>query len=496
MIKRPDDEAGLRQRAEAALRKRTTLTPAGLDALSPEEMRLALHELNVHQIELEMQNEELRDSQIALDAARARYFDLYDLAPVGYCSLSVAGLILEANLTLSSLLGLGRSELVTQPFSRFILKKDADHFYQHRKMLIETGEPQTCELQMVTHDGRSFWASVSSAVAQEVDGTPWLRFMLSDISERKKIEAALREQTEFFHLIAENVGDFIAVLDPEGRRLYNNPSYRSFFGDTNELLGTDSFAEIHPDDQERVRRVFGETVNTGQGRPLEYRLVLKDGSVHEMESHGNVIRDEEGRVERVVVVSHDVTERKQTEFLVRQMAYQDTLTKLPNRRLLDDRLSQSMAASTRSGCYGALMFLDLDNFKSLNDVSGHAVGDSLLIEAAERLKRCVREMDTVARIGGDEFVVMLSELDVDRDASVSEARVVAEKIRAALSEPYLLSIQHKGESVSTVEHRCTVSIGVALYIGHDLTQSDILKWADRAMYQAKEAGRNVIRFYE
>jgi diguanylate cyclase (GGDEF)-like protein len=209
-----------------------------------------------------------------------------------------------------------------------------------------------------------------------------------------------------------------------------------------------------------------------------------------------VIKDNEGRVERVVVVSHDVTERKQTEFLVHQMAYQDTLTKVPNRRLLDDRLSQSMALSARSGCYGALMFLDLDNFKSLNDASGHAVGDSLLIEAAGRLRRCVREMDTVARIGGDEFVVMLSELNVARDASISEARAVAEKIRAALSEPYLLSIQRKSESETTVEHQCTVSIGVALFINHDVTPSDILKGADRAMYQAKDAGRNVIRFYE
>ena len=149
-----------------------------------------------------------------------------------------------------------------------------------------------------------------------------------------------------------------------------------------------------------------------------------------MESHGSVVNDNQGV--RVVVVSHDITERKQLEDQVRQLAFHDVVTKLPNRRLLHDRLSQSMAASARSGCHGAVMFLDLDNFKRLNDSHGHTVGDLLLIEVAERLKSCVREMDTVARFGGDEFVVMISELALDKAASVQEARGIAEKIRSAL----------------------------------------------------------------
>ncbi|WP_275096093.1 PAS-domain containing protein [Sedimenticola hydrogenitrophicus] len=180
---------------------------------------------------------------------------------------------------------------------------------------------------------------------------------------------------------------------------------------------------------------------------------------------------------------------------VRQLAFYDTLTNLPNRRLLNDRLVQSLAANKRSGRSGALMFLDLDNFKPLNDAHGHVVGDLLLVEAAARLKGCVREMDTVARFGGDEFVVMLTDLSADKADSVSQARSVAENIRNALSQSYRLAIRHQGAEESRVEHHCTASIGVAMFAGHEASQSDILKWADKAMYQAKEAGRDAICFY-
>lgn len=198
----------------------------------------------------------------------------------------------------------------------------------------------------------------------------------------------------------------------------------------------------------------------------------------------------------VVAIYEDVTAQKQAEEEIYNLAYFDPLTQLPNRRLLNDRLSQAMAASKRSDCYGAMMFLDLDNFKPLNDKHGHSVGDLLLVEVAKRLKDCVREMDTVARFGGDEFVVMLNELDVDKVGSLTQARIVAEKILTALSEPYLLTIKNAGRADTIIEHRCTASIGVTLFIHHDENRVDVIKLADTAMYQAKDAGRNSIRFYD
>jgi len=187
---------------------------------------------------------------------------------------------------------------------------------------------------------------------------------------------------------------------------------------------------------------------------------------------------------------------RESENNIRNFAYYDTLTQLPNRRLLNDRLGQAMAASKRSGLYGAVMFMDLDNFKPLNDTYGHDVGDLLLIEVGHRLTLCVREMDTVARFGGDEFVVMLSELDEDEKHSVVQAGIVAEKIRAALAEPYLLMCKQEDSVAATIEHHCTASIGVALFINHESSPEETFKYADIAMYQAKEGGRNRVCFFD
>lgn len=181
---------------------------------------------------------------------------------------------------------------------------------------------------------------------------------------------------------------------------------------------------------------------------------------------------------------------------LRNMAFYDSLTLLPNRRLLNDRISQALAASKRSGQYCALMFLDMDNFKPLNDQYGHAVGDLLLIEVARRITSCIRETDTVARFGGDEFVVMLTELDADYAESTKQAQSIAEKIRAVLSEPYLFSLQQHDLTIKRIEHSCTCSIGIVLFPFPKGDQEEILKHADAAMYQAKDKGRNTIQFFE
>ncbi|MEF8701045.1 MAG: PAS domain S-box protein [Candidatus Accumulibacter sp. UW20] len=605
----------LRPRAEAIAQETGFAWPP--ESMSPEALRRALHELQVHQIELEIQNEELRRVQVELEAARARYFDLYHLAPVSYCALSGEGLILEANLTFASLFGISRGLLLMRPIVRLIADEDQDIYFLYRRQLLATGKPQTSELRMVKADGTTFWARLEATAMRDrngellcqlaisdlserrhaedalresqqrfslfmdalpaaafikdaqgtilfvnryladiMGGQAWLgkstrdlfppevaeqmvaddqRAMASgflvteeqvrhpdgrwrcyqtykfslprsgrppllggialDISERKRTEEALREQEKFFRLITENLRGFVAVLDVDGRRVYNSPSYARLLGQE-DPSGSSSFANIHPADRERVMKSFRETVATGIGQHLEYRFVMASGDVRLMESRGGVIKDEDGRTRRVVVVSNDVTERKEAEARILHLAFHDPLTHLPNRLTLKDRLSQAMAASKRRGRYGALMFVDLDNFKPVNDTHGHDAGDCLLIEAANRLRACVREMDTVARFGGDEFVVMLSTLHANQTESASQAGIVAEKIRLALVQPYQLTIRREDMAEQTLAHQCTASLGVALFFDHQASQDDLLKWADAAMYQAKESGGNLIRFHD
>lgn len=191
----------------------------------------------------------------------------------------------------------------------------------------------------------------------------------------------------------------------------------------------------------------------------------------------------------------DVTDRQRAEEAIHEKAFHDSLTGLPNRRLLADRLHQTMSAARRSRCYGALMFLDLDNFKTLNDVHGHDVGDLLLIEVARRLSSGLREMDTVARVGGDEFVLLLSELSHDQSTSRDRALAVAEKMRASLALPYLLKPIHEGDATFSVEHYCTGSIGVALFVNDDSSGKEAMHCADVAMYRAKRSGGNSISFH-
>jgi PAS domain S-box-containing protein len=186
----------LRRRAEEIAREKTARMPESPDTLSPKAARQMLHELRVHQIELEMQNEELRRAQAALEVSQARYFDLYDLAPVGYFTISEQGLILEANLTAATLLGAARGALIKQPLSRFILSEEKNIFYRYCKQLFETGAPQVCELRMVKQDGTAFWARLEAAAAQDADGAPMCRAVVSDITEQKNIEAAFHKKAK------------------------------------------------------------------------------------------------------------------------------------------------------------------------------------------------------------------------------------------------------------------------------------------------------------
>ncbi len=229
--KRTQKSAELRRRAEATFRETASQSPVNLAELPPIVVGKMLHELRVHQIELEMQNEELRRAQAELDASRARYFDLYDLAPVGYCTVGETGLIQQANLAVATLLGLDRAALFKQPFSRFIRNDDQNNYYLQRKKLIASSEPQTFELRMLKHDGTPFWASLTCSVACGGGDAAVLRIVLGDISELKALDAKL-EQARSQLLQSEKmaaIGQLAAGVAHE----INNP-----VGYVNSNLGT------------------------------------------------------------------------------------------------------------------------------------------------------------------------------------------------------------------------------------------------------------------
>jgi diguanylate cyclase (GGDEF)-like protein/PAS domain S-box-containing protein len=294
---------------------------------------------------------------------------------------------------------------------------------------------------------------------------------------QKITEDRLHESQELFRAIVENVGDLVAVLDTEGRRIYNSPSYRPLFRERDIRQGSSSFREIHPDDRDRIRDIFRRTVATGVGECAEFRFLLKDGSIRHMESDGRAIRDADGKVSKVVVVSRDITEMKRLEHELREMAATDTLTGLPNRRHFLSQLDQETARVSRANDHcAAVLMIDIDFFKQVNDSFGHSTGDSALRHLAGLMRQELRKIDTLGRLGGEEFGIILP------NADLPAAEIFAERLRKVVAES---PVQYLGHAIPL-----TISIGVTEIKVDDSSADDTLMRADRALYRAKELGRN------
>ncbi|HNV59083.1 MAG TPA: PAS domain S-box protein [Rhodoferax sp.] len=357
----------------------------------------------------------------------------------------------------------------------------------------ESLAPLNHEFRVKFDDGTVRWMLGSAVPERDVDDTTLWHGFITDITERirsaEKLDLLMREQRAMLN------NDLVGIVSVKDRKIvWANLAFEKMLGYApGELAGTPTRQHYRTEqDYEKLGAAAYPVLTAGKLYRTQYEQVRKDGGIVWVDMSGEMLNKATGESLWAFV---DITETKLMEDKVHQLAFQDTLTNLPNRRLLHDRLSQAMAATKRSGRYAAVMFLDLDNFKPLNDAHGHEVGDLLLIEAADRLTSCVREIDTVARFGGDEFVVMLSDLDSDREESIAQTMLVAEKIRSALSVPYQLTIRHSGLSDVHVTHHCTASIGATVFNGSDDNEDDILQWADAAMYLAKDAGRNTIRFH-
>lgn len=315
-----------------------------------------------------------------------------------------------------------------------------------------------------------------------------LAIYFQDITARKESERARQEADRRIRQQAsllDKARDAIIVRDLHHRIQFWNQGAERLYGWASEEVSSRSIEVLYED-----LLPFNEATNllldSGEWRG-EIAQRRKDGSILPVEAHWTLVRDDDGEPEFVFAINTDITQRKTAEKKIQYLAFYDPLTGLPNKQLLLDRLRQVVAARARNRQMGALLFIDLDNFKLLNDTFGYHFGDQLLQEVAPRLTSCVRESDTVARLSGDEFVVILA-TDSSDDEAVAEAEVkkICERIGSAFNRPFNLGA-HK--------HYITTSIGVALFNGEADTTDELLKHADLAMHQAKASGRNAICFF-
>lgn len=468
-------KAILRTEAEAQLAR----APARDETNRPAEE--LLHELHVHQIELEIQNEELRRAQVALESSRDRYVDLYEFAPLGYLTLSDKGVITEINLSGATLLGEERNKLLNHRFALYVTPENRDRWHRHFLHALVNGEKQSCELALLRGDGSIFQARLDSQHREE-GASATLRVALTDITEHKQTEEELR-----IAAIAFESQSGMLVTDPNAVILRVNQAFTRLTGfSAEEAIGqTPHMLSSGHHDKEFFQAMWTALLEKGywQGEVWNRH---KNGQIYAEWHTISAVTAPDGHTTHYVGNFFDLTRDKEAADEIHRLAYYDLLTRLPNRRLLQDRLGHASTAAARNGLYGAVLFIDLDNFKTLNDARGHDIGDMLLIEVAQRLRTAVREGDTVARIGGDEFVVLLDNLDSNAEEAAKLAQQVGEKVLGALALPYLLN---------DYQFHCTASIGIGLYCAPQGVE-ELLRHADLAMNQAKIAGRNTLCFFD
>ena len=335
---------------------------------------------------------------------------------------------------------------------------------------------------MVKSDGTQFWAQLDSALSRNSKGTISLNVMLHNVTERKNAQSDLA-----IAAIAFESQNGIIITDSKGIILRTNQAFSRITGfNTEESVGkTVALLKSGRHDETFYARMWA-TLNA-QGRwQGEIWNRRKNGKIYAELLTITAVKSEESNVTHYVGNFSDITEDKDAEAAIHRLAYYDSLTGLPNRRLLQDRITQAISASARSEAYGAVLFVDVDNFKTLNDTRGHAIGDLLLIDIGHRLRSNVRNSDTVGRQGGDEFVILLDNLSTEMTEAATMAQQLGEKIRATMEKPFDLNGTH---------YNCKISVGISLLTKDD-TFNDILRQADLALYKAKDAGRNTLRFFD
>ncbi|MEC1524814.1 EAL domain-containing protein [Neobacillus niacini] len=405
------------------------------------------------------------------------YKSLFEENPDAIIIFDLDGKFVVANKAVT-IYGYSVEELIDKPFAGFILPKDLERVTGH---FIEAVEGRATNYECTILDKEGFQREISVTnipifVNSQIYG---VYTIIKDITEHKKAQNDLVEAEAKYRSLIENslVGVYIMQ---DGKLVYVNPGLCEMSGYTcEELIGLNVADFIYPEDLPLINENILKRFNNETGAiKYEYRAIRKDQSVITFELYGSKIVYH-GR-DAIIGTVIDITERKNTEKMIKHMAYHDQLTDLPNRYLLREKLNETITDSKQNNFNFALVFLDLDRFKAINDTMGHEVGDQVLMEIAERLKACVNDKDIISRYGGDEFSILLP------DSEEQRASKVAQQIIAKLSYP--LTFQHH-------ELMVTPSIGIAVFPTHGESFDTLIKNADLAMYHAKSLGRNNFQFF-
>lgn len=379
--------------------------------------------------------------------------------------------------------------------------------------LVERTQDFSKPIQLHSKDEFGILANAFNRMSHNLDNV--YRHLEQRVTERTEELQALNEQIRGNLRISQDMQQKLAQSEQETKKVLGELELQKLALDEHAIVsitdvsGTityanDLFCKISQFSREELLGKNHRLLNSGKHSTEFFKEMFrvithgevwhgevcnraKDGSLYWLDMTVVPFMNEHHKPYQYIAIRTDITARKRSEQEAEQLAYYDPLTGLPNRRLLHDRLRQSLGATVRGGHHGAVLFIDLDNFKNLNDTRGHAVGDQLLIEVARRLKASVRDEDTVARLGGDEFVVVLETLSGEHDAAATQTERVAQKILSDINRPYLLSGH---------EHYSSPSIGVVLYCENTVAVDEIIQQADSAMYLSKKAGRNTVRFYD
>jgi diguanylate cyclase (GGDEF)-like protein/PAS domain S-box-containing protein len=428
---------------------------------------------------------ERKQTEETIRQSEERYRTILDEMADAYFEVDVAGNYTFVNDAVCRHLGYSREELIGTSFRGQMVKEEFEKVYKAFGKIYITGKPERgIFYKLIRKDGTTGFAEMTGFPLQNQKGEViGFRGVGRDITERKKMEEALRQSEERYRTIIEEMEEWYFETDLAGKLLYfNDALVRALGYPQKELTGLNFRALIKQEQAEEIYKIFHQVYEIGEPiKNFPQEFVRPDGSITFAEFSIFPKRDHRGKIFGFRGVGHDITERKRVEQELSYMATHDPLTGLPNRMLFMDRLKMALAHAKRNKQKLAVMMLDLDHFKNINDTLGHMVGDRLLKEIGLRLTGLLRQSDTISRLGGDEFIILLPEM-----VRMEDPAEVAEKIINAIQQPFICD-SHKLIT--------STSIGIAIYPDDCQDMDSLMKNADMAMYSVKAHGRNSYQFF-